>query len=142
MICVFYLVKANIVSIKVASILGCWNFRVHVRFVVKVSIYGLLILVISSRPDFIISADFLALENLLSGESELDHERYGEHDQEIDHRRSRAPDSANAGNRFSRYLRFAKRRHRTGRGEEEPDPTDPYTTPETPVNQRRPSPSS
>ncbi|KAF9462408.1 hypothetical protein BDZ94DRAFT_1261297 [Collybia nuda] len=83
--------------------------------------------------------DFLALENMLSGESDLDHEQYDE--QEFDHRHSRAADAASAGNRFSRYLRFAKRRHRSGHGEEEPDPTDPYMppAPESPIVTGRPN---
>lgn len=138
MIYVSYLVKESIASIKAASILGCWNSRVRARSVVKVSLYHNPSFTASS--DDICTLDFLALENILSGESETGHEQYDEYDHETDHRRSRAPDPANAGNRFSRYLRFAKRRHR---GEEEPDPTDPYMppAPEGPILPARPNPS-
>lgn len=138
MICVSYLVKESIAFIKAASILGCWNSQVRARSVVKVSLYHTPSF--TAPSDDIYTLDFLALENILSGESELGHEQYDEDDHETNHRRSRAPDPANAGNRFSRYLRFAKRRHR---GEEEPDPTDPYMppAPESPILPGRPSPS-
>ncbi|KAG6873435.1 hypothetical protein C0995_015524 [Termitomyces sp. Mi166 len=52
--------------------------------------------------------DFLALENILSGESARDNPGDEDHDDAV------LPPSS--GNRFSRYLRFAKRRHRR-RGE-------------------------
>ncbi|RDB25079.1 hypothetical protein Hypma_007906 [Hypsizygus marmoreus] len=77
--------------------------------------------------------DFLALENILSGESEQGHQDY---DPSGDYRRTTRPDSpSGSGNRFSRYLRFAKRRHHRNRTEDEHDPTDPYmpTAPDTSI---------
>jgi len=59
--------------------------------------------------------DFLALENILSGES--DHGHNNDNGRPM---RTASP----TGNRFSRYLRFAKRRHHR-RSEEDDDPTNP-----------------
>ncbi|GLB37429.1 putative RING-like zinc finger [Lyophyllum shimeji] len=65
--------------------------------------------------------DFLALENiLLAGDSE-----HGRDDHEQDGHQPHTESSSTPGNRFSRYLRFAKRRHRR-RPELDVDPTDPY----------------
>jgi len=63
-------------------------------------------------------SDFLALENMISGRSE-DARNTMENPRQSAH-----------GNRFSRYLRFAKGRRNHG---DEPDPTDPYmpTAPES-----------
>jgi hypothetical protein len=65
--------------------------------------------------------DFLALENMLSGNSddEIDNEN-----PESDHRASHLRGHGVPG-RFSRYLRFAHHRERRRRGDEV-DPTDPY----------------
>ncbi|KAF8070467.1 hypothetical protein FPV67DRAFT_1413367 [Lyophyllum atratum] len=65
--------------------------------------------------------DFLALENIIAGESELGHNE----DSEAEGRITRTESPSNIGNRFSRYLRFAKRRHHP-RFEDDIDPTDPH----------------
>ncbi|KAF5386110.1 hypothetical protein D9615_002250 [Tricholomella constricta] len=63
--------------------------------------------------------DFLALENILSGESNQSHTAgVEEHESNM-----QEPSFSTSGNRFSRYLRFAKRRRR--QPEDDVDPTDP-----------------
>ncbi|KAF9475532.1 hypothetical protein BDN70DRAFT_813981 [Pholiota conissans] len=70
--------------------------------------------------------DFLALENMLSGQPD-DHDGV---EPTIDSHPAYLHEHANGG-RFSRYLRFARRRRRG----DETDPTDPYmpTAPDTPM---------
>jgi len=93
--------------------------------------------------------DFLALENIIS-RSQHGHGLAQDDDfDQPDHRRSMAygSSSISPGNRFSRYLRFAKRRHhrrqREGEDEEVGDPTDPYvpTATEDSTHPRGQSPS-
>ena len=69
----------------------------------------------------LLQSDFLALENMLSGE--VDAEEAEE-----------SPRTRLSGNRFSQYLRFVNRRQSRRRAEEN-DPTDPYmpTAPETSI---------
>uniref|UniRef100_A0A8H7Y7Z3 RING-type domain-containing protein n=1 Tax=Psilocybe cubensis TaxID=181762 RepID=A0A8H7Y7Z3_PSICU len=72
--------------------------------------------------------DFLALEHMIAGHEDDEHDfEQGEIDEQVPHARG----NGNRG-RFSRYLRFAHRRQRRRRGDEA-DPTDPYmpTAPST-----------
>lgn len=72
--------------------------------------------------------DFYALEKILS-KSEHGQEHTQDDDSDhLDIRRSAANVGSftSAGNRFSRYLRFAKRRHDNRREGDGEDPTDPY----------------
>ena len=75
------------------------------------------------------SSDFLALENMLSGQN-LD--EVEDESEPADSQTNSARDHINLNQgRFSRYLRFARRR----RHGDESDPTDPYmpTAPETSI---------
>jgi hypothetical protein len=109
-----YLVKASTGSIKLVSTRGYWSSRVHARCAARVS---------NPRPlSFrvnLLSTDFYALENMISGRSE---DQHGVH--ENDYEREHPP----LRGRFSRYLRFATRRRGGGSHREHSvyyDPTYP-----------------
>ncbi|KAF8235994.1 hypothetical protein L208DRAFT_1253916 [Tricholoma matsutake] len=69
--------------------------------------------------------DFHALQKLLS---KSDGHAQDDDSDHLDHRRLHGGSSASPGNRFSRYIRFAKRRHHDRRDQDEEDPTDPHTS--------------